>query len=259
MRQDGLLPIGQVARFYGLSHDTLRLYGKRGIVEPVVDPATGYRSYTPEHLPLLDIVVTARAAGASLTRLKQAVDEASLRGYLTLYQEQLSNMEAQLAELEAAREKTRRLLALAQKARFVAEKGPVAAQSDRDLELLRFSVASVVALGAADAPDVWQAEYVEYGWHQGALREEGALVWLEAGDCPEALRGQARERRAIPAGTPTLRLWGTRAQIARELEGRAAADVLVRYEYLVPHQGGDGEFLCTAFLMGRRAGVREGD
>ena len=242
MRQDGLLPIGQVARLYGLSHDTLRLYGKRGIVEPVVDPATGYRSYTPEHLPLLDIVVTARAAGASLARLKQAVDEASLRGYLTLYQEQLSNVEAQLAELEAAREKTCRLLALAREAAFVAEKGPVAAQSGRYLELLRFSVASV-----------------EYGWRQGALREEGAFVWLEADDCPEALRGQARERRAIPAGTATLRLWGTRAQIARELEGRAAADALVRYEYLVPHQGGDSEFLCTAFLMGRDAGVRKGD
>lgn len=118
MGTGGALPIGLVAKFYGISHDTLRLYDKKGLLKPLVDPQTGYRSYSFEHLALLDMILVGRRLEVPLARLQQvfatqdlAAHEALLRDQLSLVHdriEDLRRVESYLAEMlpvvEAARE-----------------------------------------------------------------------------------------------------------------------------------------------------------
>lgn len=45
--EKGLMTIGEIAEFYGVSRKAMRLYEKKGIIKPVkVDPANGYRYYS---------------------------------------------------------------------------------------------------------------------------------------------------------------------------------------------------------------------
>ena len=42
--ENGLMLIGEIADFYGVSRKAMRLYEKKGIIKPVkVDDANGYR------------------------------------------------------------------------------------------------------------------------------------------------------------------------------------------------------------------------
>ena len=47
--------IGELAAYYGVSSDTLRLYDKKGILSPKKD-VNGYRVYSREDMIFLDYV-----------------------------------------------------------------------------------------------------------------------------------------------------------------------------------------------------------
>jgi DNA-binding transcriptional MerR regulator len=94
----------------------LRHYDEVGLLQPAfVDPATGYRRYTPEQVLRLHRILVLRDLGVPLSEISELLDDEvtaeQLRGILRLRQaavrsalaaqtEQLSRVEARLAQLE---------------------------------------------------------------------------------------------------------------------------------------------------------------
>ncbi|MGZ6339648.1 MAG: MerR family transcriptional regulator, partial [Candidatus Limnocylindrales bacterium] len=100
-----MFQIAAFARLAGVSARTLRAYDARGLFRPVwVDPATGYRFYSPAQLPELRRILALRDLGMSLARIGQLVS-----GRVDLDQvlrERQAGLQAERAEIE------RRLAAL---------------------------------------------------------------------------------------------------------------------------------------------------
>jgi DNA-binding transcriptional MerR regulator len=110
--------IGTVARLAQVSVRTLRHYDEIGLLTPAeVDPATGYRWYSPEQLRRLHRILVLRDLGVPLAEVGAIVDDdvsvEELRGILRLRRadaqarvsaqtEQLARVEARLAQLEGA-------------------------------------------------------------------------------------------------------------------------------------------------------------
>ncbi len=51
------LSIGEVARLFNISKDTLRYYDKIGILKPEVNKENGYRFYDIRHLEQLGLIL----------------------------------------------------------------------------------------------------------------------------------------------------------------------------------------------------------
>lgn len=65
--ENGLMLIGEIADFYGVSRKAMRLYEKKGIIKPVkADPANGYRYYSAEQVQQLNALLELKALGFSL-------------------------------------------------------------------------------------------------------------------------------------------------------------------------------------------------
>ena len=108
--------IGTVARLAQVSVRTLRHYDDVGLLQPAfVDPATGYRRYTPEQVLRLHRILVLRDLGVPLSEIGDLLDDEvtveQLRGILRLRQadarsrlasqtDQLIRVEARLAQLE---------------------------------------------------------------------------------------------------------------------------------------------------------------
>ena len=108
--------IGTVARLAQVSVRTLRHYDDVGLLRPAwVNPATGYRYYTPEQVLRLHRILVLRDLGVPLSEIGQLIDDDvttdQLRGILRLRQaeararlatqtEQLTRVEVRLAQLE---------------------------------------------------------------------------------------------------------------------------------------------------------------
>jgi DNA-binding transcriptional MerR regulator len=95
--------IATFARLGGASAKVLRDYDRLGLFRPVwVDPATGYRMYSPAQLPSLRRILALRDLGVSLEEIRTLVGEgADLRSVL----------ERRRASLEEARREVDRRLA----------------------------------------------------------------------------------------------------------------------------------------------------
>ena len=73
--ENGLMMIGEIAEFYGVSRKAMRLYEKKGIIKPVkVDPANGYRYYSAEQVQQLNALLELKALGFSLDEIKTIID-----------------------------------------------------------------------------------------------------------------------------------------------------------------------------------------
>ena len=69
-----LLKIGEVADFFQISVKAVRIYEKKGIIEPAyVDPESGYRYYTPDQLHQLAALLELKALGFSLDEIKDVM------------------------------------------------------------------------------------------------------------------------------------------------------------------------------------------
>lgn len=73
--KDGLMLIGEIADFFGVSRKAMRLYEKKGITKPVkVDAANGYRYYSAEQVQQLNALLELKALGFSLDEIKMVID-----------------------------------------------------------------------------------------------------------------------------------------------------------------------------------------
>lgn len=90
-----LLKIGEVADFFQISVKAVRIYEKKGIIEPAyVDPESGYRYYTPDQLHQMAALLELKALGFSLDEIKDVmVGESSKEVLYKAMQEKLRNWE----------------------------------------------------------------------------------------------------------------------------------------------------------------------
>ncbi len=73
--KNGLMLIGEIADFFGVSRKAIRIYEKKGIIKPVkVDAASGYRYYSAEQVQQLNALLELKALGFSLDEIKGILD-----------------------------------------------------------------------------------------------------------------------------------------------------------------------------------------
>lgn len=110
------LRIGEIARRFGVSPDTLRHYERVGVLPPASRSAAGYREYPLSVLARLRVIRSALAAGFTLAELARAFrirarGGAPCREVRRLAAEKLAEVEQTLAALAAQRDILRRLVA----------------------------------------------------------------------------------------------------------------------------------------------------
>ena len=101
---DELLTIGEVAKLDGITAKALRYYDAHNILKPAaVDPATGYRYYTPDQMLDVDVMRICIAAGMPLDSLEKfRFEDGSLdwRALLAAAQSQVDERIQQLRRLQ---------------------------------------------------------------------------------------------------------------------------------------------------------------
>lgn len=109
---DHLFRIGQISNLYGISIDTLRHYDRKGLLKPVVDPESGYRYYTLEHLDILEMILVGKYLEIPLDQMKVQMEEESIEGYLFMMEEQSHYIEKRLLMLKKLNHYTREMTSL---------------------------------------------------------------------------------------------------------------------------------------------------
>ena len=113
---EALLKIGEVADFFNISVKAVRIYEKKGIIEPAwIDPESGYRYYTADQLHQLGALLELKALGFSLDEIKALmVGESSKEVLYQAMQEKRRNWENLIAmarnKLDAIENISRRLV-----------------------------------------------------------------------------------------------------------------------------------------------------
>ncbi|MFI3118273.1 MerR family transcriptional regulator [Streptococcus suis] len=92
--------IGQLATMFDLSHDTLRLYDRMGLLKPDKNPHTGYRSYTYRHLERLELILLGKGLGIPLKDLKETFENASIETIRNRILEQQTTIATQITRLQ---------------------------------------------------------------------------------------------------------------------------------------------------------------
>ena len=99
--QDSLYSIGEVAGQLGISVQTLRHYGKIGLLEPAyTNPDTGYRYYSYIQLSLIDRIRYLQNLGLSLSEIKAAFEDGHGRALLPFLEHQLREKTEELHRME---------------------------------------------------------------------------------------------------------------------------------------------------------------
>lgn len=109
---DHLFRIGQISNLYGISIDTLRHYDRKGLLKPVIDPESGYRYYTLEHLDILEMILVGKYLEIPLDQMKAKMEEESIEGYLFMMEEQSHYIEEKLLMLKKLNHYTREMTLL---------------------------------------------------------------------------------------------------------------------------------------------------
>ena len=181
-----MFQIAAFARLTGVSARTLRAYDARGLFRPVwVDPATGYRFYSPAQLPELRRILALRDLGMGLGRIGQLVD-----GRVDLdriLRERRAELEAERAEVD------RRLAALG--IELDRASGP-AAEPPVDVVVRQVPEELVAVLPLADGAVDEEAAFDEL---EAYVRDRGR----RAPRPPGTVVGAARETRVfVPLSGP---------------------------------------------------------
>ena len=87
------LSIGQVAKLFDISIDTLRHYDKIEILKPEVNKDNGYRYYYFQHLDQLALILGTKYLRISLSDIKSTIESEDIKEYKNLIfrQEEMIN------------------------------------------------------------------------------------------------------------------------------------------------------------------------
>lgn len=150
-----------IGEFAGLTHLTVRMlrrYHQSGLLEPsAVDPATGYRYYSPEQIPVAQVVHRLRALDVPLPELRRILAAEDAGERMRLVEEHVRRLEAVIRRTRADAASLRRLM-------HPADAGPL------DVELRSVAPVTVAAVRAT----VSQDQVLE--WYAQAMAEIDAAL-----------------------------------------------------------------------------------
>lgn len=228
-----LLSIGEVAKRAGVSVQTVRHYGKLGLVQPSAITDAGYRLYSEMDLAKLELVRTLRAVGFDLDTIAQ------------LLKSQISAMDAVNLQLQALDLQSRVLQRQQIVLRAVAKgDAPVVLSRLRRLDVLarldKLEREAFLAerlqqsfAGKPTSPEVWQAAVADL---PEDMTEAQLEAWLELAEIAcdeevlETLRRQGEPFAGLDQDAPALQAWNAAQQSfmaeAMDLlqQGRGAED-----------------------------------
>ena len=98
------LSIGEVARLFNISKDTLRYYDKIGILKPEINKENGYRFYDIRHLEQLGLILGIKYLGISLSEIKEIIENGDIEDYYNLIQKQKDIIKERILELKQLEE-----------------------------------------------------------------------------------------------------------------------------------------------------------
>ncbi len=98
-----LFTIGQMAKLNAISEKALRLYQRKGILEPAhTDPATGYRYYTLAQCATLDLIQQLQVLGFTLDQIAHVMRERDVARLRDRVREHVEDIERHRRELAMA-------------------------------------------------------------------------------------------------------------------------------------------------------------
>ncbi|MFV0516862.1 MAG: MerR family transcriptional regulator [Aminipila sp.] len=92
--------VGELADFFGISRDTLRLYDKLGIISPKKNEHNNYRCYSREELICLVYVMELRKINLPLEDIRMLMNESSIENAAKVMAVQEQLIEEKLKELK---------------------------------------------------------------------------------------------------------------------------------------------------------------
>jgi len=100
--------IGELAAKSGITTKTLRFYEEKGLLPPPERAANGYRDYGPSALSRLDFIRRGRAAGLTLTQIRDVIEvreggDAPCGHVYQLLTERLADVDRHIADLQVLR------------------------------------------------------------------------------------------------------------------------------------------------------------
>lgn len=101
MKKSNELKIGEVAKYLGVSTDTLRLYEERGLFRIRRDPQNGYRYFNREDILFLSYLSHLRQFGMSLDETRRITQEFDVKEAEEALGKQEKLLRKQVGELEA--------------------------------------------------------------------------------------------------------------------------------------------------------------
>lgn len=94
--------IGEIARLYNISADSLRYYEEAGILKPRRD-TNGYRMYSINDIRTLNILRELRSIGFSMEDIKEHLQNFDLNRTLSIFEDAVSAIDRRTAELSSLR------------------------------------------------------------------------------------------------------------------------------------------------------------
>ena len=92
--------VGDLAKLYGISSQTLHYYEEKKILSPKRDELTGYRYYDPSDLSRLGSIKKYRNAGFPLDKALTITDQADKWGIVSNYLEQKKSLMEEIHKLQ---------------------------------------------------------------------------------------------------------------------------------------------------------------
>ena len=99
------MKIGELAERTGLAPSKIRFYEAHGLIAQVPRQANGYRDYLPYSVQLLEIIITAQAAGFSLHEIRHLLPTAGMEKWN--WQKLIDTLEHKVAEIELLQRRLR--------------------------------------------------------------------------------------------------------------------------------------------------------
>ena len=81
--------VGEMAEYFGVSRDTLRLYDKMGILSPIKNEDNGYRVYSRVDFICLDYVMRLKSLGMPLEDIRMMINESTIEKAEAIMQVQM--------------------------------------------------------------------------------------------------------------------------------------------------------------------------
>jgi MerR family redox-sensitive transcriptional activator SoxR len=105
MAQDGLVPIGELARRSGAATSTLRYYERIGLLSPA-ERAGGRRHYTPSSAERVALIRLYQDAGFTLAEIGRmlAARSQGRRGWGDLAERKIAELDARIADAQQAKQ-----------------------------------------------------------------------------------------------------------------------------------------------------------